>query len=173
MLTKPGSFAIYAANQTLMCWGLQQRKGLFSRQPSEEISLRSTSQKMGTLFIYGIKLRYGECEERWLEMRKKWDNYCSAKAYLSYTLLLGMCIQNMAAWTRSEGGVFGPLTSKNHLVDTGTCPVGGLMVLTSLNQPAQVQTGPSWLQVSEKQLGQMFYLSYITLEEHTRFCKSN
>ena len=114
MLTKPGSFAIYAANQTLMCWGLQQRKGLFSRQPSEEISLRSTSQKMGTLFIYGIKLRYGECEERWLEMRKKWENYCSAKAYLSYTLLLGMCIQNMAAWTRSEGGVLSPQMSKGY-----------------------------------------------------------
>lgn len=80
MLTKPGSFAIYAANQMLRHWGLQQRKGLFSRQSSEEISLRSTSQKVGTLFIYGIKLRYGECGERWLEMRKKWDNCCSAKA---------------------------------------------------------------------------------------------
>lgn len=79
----------------------------------------------------------------------------------------------MAALAKSEGGVFGPLTSKNHLVDTGTCPVGGLMVLTSLNQPAQVQTGHSCLQISEKHLGQMFYLSYVTPEEHARFCKSN
>ena len=47
------------------------------------------------------------------------------------------------------------------------------MVLTSVNQPAQVHTGHSWLQVSEKQRGQMFYLSYVTREEHAPFCKSN
>lgn len=29
-------------------------------------------------------------------------------------------------WASSEGGVFGPLTSKGHPVDTGACPVEGL-----------------------------------------------
>ena len=75
---------------------------------------------------------------------KKKMRYChSGQMQLSYMLFHRMHVQKMMALVFSEGGVFGPLTSKNHLVDTGTCPVGGLMVLTSLNQPAQVQTGPS------------------------------
>ena len=34
---------------------------------------------------------------------------------------------------RPEGGVFGPLTSKGHGADTRACPVGGPVVLSSLN----------------------------------------
>ena len=39
----------------------------------------------------------------------------------------------MAVLVLSEGGVFGPLTSKGHQEETHSCPVEGSMVLTSFN----------------------------------------
>lgn len=53
---------------------------------------------------------------------------------LSYRFLNGTHGQKIAALTCFEGGGFGPMTSKSHQVDPHTCPMGGLVVLTSFNQ---------------------------------------
>ena len=46
-----------------------------------------------------------------------------AEAQLSYILFHGTHVQKMVSLAWPEGGRFGPLTSKVHLSDSGTCPV--------------------------------------------------
>ena len=61
-VTEPGSFAPCTASQELRCWGCQQRRDTFTRQPSvrtgEQIS-NLPPQWQGARGIYGIKLRRG------------------------------------------------------------------------------------------------------------------
>ena len=57
----------------------------------------------------------------------------SGQVQVSFRLHHGKQIQKMSALACSEGGVWGPLMFKGHQVDTDTCPVGGSVVLTTLN----------------------------------------
>ena len=43
-------------------------------------------------------------------------------------------VQKMAVSPGTEGGVWGPLMSAGHQLDTHDCPVGGSVVPTSLKQ---------------------------------------
>ena len=57
----------------------------------------------------------------------------SGQVQVSFRLHHGKQIQKMSALACSEGGIWGPLMFKGHQVDTDTCPVGGSVVLTTLN----------------------------------------
>ena len=118
-------------------WRLAADKGFIHEAAEWEdrrTSLRFASQRWGAQDIYRIEKQSGlRCGERRLEVGKRWGNQCSVQAYLSYMLLRGMHDQKMAVLARSEGGVFGPLTSKGHLWDTHAGPVGGSVVPNSLN----------------------------------------
>lgn len=72
-------------------------------------------------------------------VRKRYSNCHSMWEQLSYMLLHGMHVYNMVVSACSEGGVLSPLTSKGPLMDTHARPVGGSVVLTSLNQPPELE----------------------------------
>lgn len=118
-VTESHSFAQLTASQMLRCQGLQQRKDLLTRQPSEETGEQVPNplpQRWGTRGIYAIKLRHGEHGEVWLEVRKSW-----ATPDLSHTgatklsASSGDTCSDNGALPCSEGGVQGPLMSKGHL----------------------------------------------------------
>ena len=104
-----------------------------NKQTNKKVYSQGSQGNRDKADVYGIKLRYGECRERWLEIRKRWRN-CSAQVQLSYWLLYGMYFKKMVAVAHSEDGAFGLLTSKGHQPDTHKCPGGGPMVPNSLNK---------------------------------------
>lgn len=97
-------------------------------------NLKSTSLRArGLGYLWGKGEGGLRCGERWLEARKRWNNLYTEQAYLSYTLLHGRCVQKMVVVTWSEGGVLGPLRSKDHPLDTWTGPDEWSVLLRGLS----------------------------------------
>ena len=128
---EPGPFAQCTANQILRQRGLQPRKSLFTRQPSEVIGEQVSDlppRRWGAWDIYGIKKQGGlRPGERWLEVGKRWGKWCSVQAYLSCMLLHRMHIKKW--WHLAQE--FLALWRRGHSLDTCAGPVLGSVVLSS------------------------------------------
>ena len=104
-----------------------------NKQGDGRASLKSAFLKArGSGYLRDKEAAWSEVWGKMTAVKKRWSDWCSVQAYLSYVLLHGMPVQKMAALAWSEGGVFGPLTSKDHPLDTWADPDEWLAVLSCL-----------------------------------------
>ena len=136
LVTEPGSFARHTASQKLRCWGLQQRKGLFTSQPSKEMEKQNSNWppwRCGSHDIYEIKkqgdLRHGK---RWLEVRKRWSNHVMNRYIWVTCSSWEPCTENSSI-NVTRGSSFGPSDVKGHPSDTHAGPVEWSVTSTGSN----------------------------------------
>ena len=116
-----------------ICHYLQQRKGLFTRQPIEEMREQISSPwRWGVLSVYGTKLNVGKVTGDKKQVR--WSLFC-ADATKPQTSSWAPCSENVASvW--SEDGVWALWHQKVTMWHSMTLTHGhgGSGDLTSLNQ---------------------------------------
>jgi len=83
---------------------------------------------------HGIRNKEAGQSEVWGEWERSLGKGAVTVTKTGVTKLQASAVQTCRCLASSEGGVFSHLTSKGYREDTGACPVGGLGLLSNLNQ---------------------------------------
>ena len=154
--------------------GLQQTAGWLMKQPGKEMGKTHNPKplKARGWSIYGLSNKGAGSSEAGGRGERRLEKRVVIIVLHMRNRLQASARSNLEALCTIWGWNFSPLMSKGHREDIRTCPVGGLVVLSSLNQLSWNST--QLTPIPGKQLPQTSScLGFLPLGGHARLCSNN